>query len=89
VQGDHVALLSENEPAHCAALCRRLRCEMSDTLKVVADASGGNSVRKYVKISPLQRGISSLESAPCVFTLMSLSGGAGTSSRRLAACGRR
>ena len=50
--GDHVALLSENDPAHCAALCRRLRCEMSDTLKVVADVNSGNSVRKYILPTP-------------------------------------
>ena len=48
--GDHVALLSENEPQLCAALCRRLRCEMSDTLKVEAAHAG--SVRKYMLPTP-------------------------------------
>ena len=74
--GDHVALLSENDPAYCATLCRRLRCEMSDTLKVVADVNSGNSVRKYILPTPcsVRKALTtfldiSRPPSPCVFAL--------------------
>ena len=49
--GDHAALLSENEPEHAAALARRLRCEMADTLRVEASA-GASAVRRYMMPTP-------------------------------------